>query len=146
MNVAYIKWSVSPSSIQNESRKIQCRTYIYYKHSILCSRAFEIVMRLSHWTVNGVFVNYGIANNSHHVREIIVKNNSQNTNETYSDSTSATQHLYWAVENKQISANCRTEILILFTVRWELFATWTLTEIDSPVLQWIQTHAHCTQR
>lgn len=56
----------------------------------------------------------------------------KHTHKTYSDSTSATVHLYCAVENKQISANCLTETLIFFTVRFELFATWTFTEIVSP--------------
>ena len=40
---------------------------------------------------------------------------------TYSLSTSATEHLYWAVENKQISANCLTDTLIFLTGLLELF-------------------------
>lgn len=51
---------------------------------------------------------------------------------TYSDSSSATVHLYCAVEKRQISANWRTEIFIFFTVRLELLATCTFTEIVSP--------------
>lgn len=51
---------------------------------------------------------------------------------TYSDSTSATVHLYCAVENRQISANCLTDTFIFFTVRLELFAMCTLTDIVSP--------------
>lgn len=51
---------------------------------------------------------------------------------TYSDSTSATVHLYWAVEKRQMSANCRTDTLIFFTVLFELFATCTFTDIVSP--------------
>lgn len=54
------------------------------------------------------------------------------TSQTYSDSTSATVHLYCAVENKQMSANCRTETLIFLTVLLELFAICTLTAMDSP--------------
>ena len=42
-------------------------------------------------------------------------------NNTYSLSTSATEHLYWAVENKQMSANCLTDTLIFLTGLLELF-------------------------
>ena len=55
-----------------------------------------------------------------------------NINSTYSLSTSATEHLYWAVENKQMSANCLTDTLIFLTGLLELFWMWTLTEIFSP--------------
>lgn len=51
---------------------------------------------------------------------------------THSDSTSATVHLYCAVENKQMSANCRTDTLIFFTVLLELFAMCTFTDKLSP--------------
>lgn len=51
---------------------------------------------------------------------------------TYSLSVSATVHLYWAVENRQMSANCLTETLIFLTVLLELLAMWTLTAIFSP--------------
>lgn len=51
---------------------------------------------------------------------------------TYSDSISATVHLYCAVEKRQMSANCRTETLIFLTVLLELLAMWTFTDIDSP--------------
>lgn len=51
---------------------------------------------------------------------------------TYSDSISATVHLYCAVEKRQISANCLTETLIFLTVLLELLAIWTLTDIVSP--------------
>ena len=43
------------------------------------------------------------------------------SNSTYSLSTSATEHLYWAVENKQMSANCLTDTLIFLTGLLELF-------------------------
>lgn len=51
---------------------------------------------------------------------------------TYSDSSSATVHLYCAVENRQISANCLTATLIFFTVLFELLAMCTFTDIVSP--------------
>lgn len=51
---------------------------------------------------------------------------------TYSDSISATVHLYCAVEKRHISANCLTETLIFLTVLLELLAIWTLTDIVSP--------------
>ena len=51
---------------------------------------------------------------------------------TYSLSSSATQHLYCAVEKRQISANWRTDTLIFFTGLFELFWMCTLTEIISP--------------
>lgn len=51
---------------------------------------------------------------------------------THSDSTSATEHLYCAVENKQMSANCLTDTLIFLTVLLELFAICTFTDILSP--------------
>ena len=34
---------------------------------------------------------------------------------------SSTVHLYWAVENKQMSANCRTETFNFLTALLELF-------------------------
>lgn len=51
---------------------------------------------------------------------------------TYSDSTSATVHLYCAVEKRQMSANCRTDTLIFLTVLLELFAICTFTDKLSP--------------
>lgn len=54
------------------------------------------------------------------------------TGSTHSDSTSATVHLYCAVENKQMSANCLTDTLIFFTVLLELFAICTFTARLSP--------------
>lgn len=51
---------------------------------------------------------------------------------TYSDSSSATVHLYCAVENRQISANCLTATLIFLTVLFELLAMCTFTDIVSP--------------
>lgn len=51
---------------------------------------------------------------------------------TYSASNSATGHLYWAFVNKQMSATCRTEILIFLTAFDELLVTCTLTLIVSP--------------
>ena len=53
-------------------------------------------------------------------------------NDTHSLSASATVHLYCAVENRQMSANCLTDTLILFTVRLLLFAICTFTAIFSP--------------
>lgn len=54
------------------------------------------------------------------------------TNDTHSLSASATVHLYCAVENRQMSANCLTDTLIFFTVRLLLFAMCTFTAIFSP--------------
>ena len=51
---------------------------------------------------------------------------------TYSLSISDTEHLYCAVEKRQISANCRTDTLIFFTGLLELFCMWTFTERVSP--------------
>lgn len=62
----------------------------------------------------------------------MLKNMKSDDEITYSDSTSATVHLYCAVEKRQMSANWRTETLIFFTVLFELLATCTLTEIVSP--------------
>lgn len=53
-------------------------------------------------------------------------------NGTHSLSASATVHLYCAVENKQMSANCLTDTLIFFTVRLLLFAMCTFTAMFSP--------------
>ena len=41
--------------------------------------------------------------------------------QTYSLSTSATVHLYCAVEKRQMSANCLIDTLIFFTDLFELF-------------------------
>ena len=51
---------------------------------------------------------------------------------THSLSTSATVHLYCAVEKRQMSANCRTVTLIFFTALFELFWMCTFTDIVSP--------------
>ena len=53
-------------------------------------------------------------------------------NNTYSLSTSATVHLYCAVEKRQMSASCLTETLIFLTALFELFWMCTFTERVSP--------------
>lgn len=58
--------------------------------------------------------------------------NLSNKVETHSLSVSATVHLYCAVENRQMSANWRTDTLIRFTDLLELFAMCTFTAIFSP--------------